>query len=135
MAAEAIEATLKRAWNILNDSKVPAALMGGLALAQWGRIRVTQDVDVLIELDDVRESAVLARLAAAGYRSKGRIPIVRLPDAVFIQLLYEPPNSCVDIQSTSCWRFLLFISRLSPDVWPCLRMRWASMLLSSVAKT
>ena len=98
MAAEAIEATLKRAWNILNELNVPAALMGGLALAQWGRIRVTQDIDVLIGLDDVREGTVLARLAAAGYRSKGRTPIVRLPDAEFIQLLYEPPDSFVDIQ-------------------------------------
>jgi hypothetical protein len=98
MAAEAVQATLERAWNILNELKVPAALMGGLALVQWGRLRVTQDVDLLISLDDIRDRAVLARLAAAGYRSKGRTPVVRLEDAEFIQLLYEPPQSFVDIQ-------------------------------------
>lgn len=98
MAADAVQATLQRAWNILNELQVPAALMGGLALAQWGRVRSTQDVDLLIALDSVRPNAVLARLAAAGYRSKGRTPLVRLEDAEFIQLLYEPPEAFVDIQ-------------------------------------
>src|SRR6266702_5375433 len=41
MPAEAVVATLRSAWNILADLQVPAALMGGLALAHWDHIRST----------------------------------------------------------------------------------------------
>jgi hypothetical protein len=40
----------------------------------------------------------LARLAAAGYRSKRRDPLIRLEDAAFIQLFYEPPGAVLEIQ-------------------------------------
>lgn len=98
MPTEAVVATLRQAWDILADLRVPAALMGGLALAHWGRIRSTQDVDLLIALTDVRPHALLARLSAAGYRSKGRAPLIRLEGAEFMQLLYQPPDECYDVQ-------------------------------------
>jgi hypothetical protein len=98
MPAEEIVATLREAWNILTDMQVPSALMGGLALAQWGHLRTTQDVDLLIALTGFRPQALLARLSAAGFRTKGRHSIVRLEDAEFIQLLYEPPGSLLGIQ-------------------------------------
>lgn len=98
MPAEAVVATLRQAWDILAEMRVPAALMGGLALAHWGHVRSTQVVDLLIALTDLRPPALLARLAAAGYRSKGRAPLIRLEDAEFIQLLYEPPQAFLDVQ-------------------------------------
>lgn len=94
----AVVATLRTAWDILADLRVPAALMGGLALAHWGHVRSTQDVDLLIALTGVRPHTLLARLAAAGYRSKGRAPLIRLENTEFIQLLYEPPQQCYDVQ-------------------------------------
>jgi len=56
MPAEAVVATLRQAWTLLTDLHMPAALMGGLALANWGRIRSTQDVDLLIALTEVRQT-------------------------------------------------------------------------------
>ena len=58
---------------------------------------MTQDVDLLIALD-VRPQALLARLSAAGFRSKGRSPVIRLEDAEFIQLFCEPPGELMEIQ-------------------------------------
>jgi hypothetical protein len=98
MPAEPVMATLRQTWSLLEELKVTAALMGGIAMAQWGRLRYTQDVDLLIATADVRLQTLLARLSAAGYRSKGRVPLVRLEDAEFIQLLYEPPHSFVEVQ-------------------------------------
>jgi hypothetical protein len=98
MPAEEVVATLRQAWDILYDLHVPAALMGGLALAHWGHIRSTQDVDLLIALSDARPQTLLARLSAAGFRSKRRDPLVRLDDAAFIQLFYEPPGAVLEIQ-------------------------------------
>jgi hypothetical protein len=98
MPAEAVEATLRRAWEILAELDVPAALMGGLALANWGRIRSTQDVDLLVALTDVRSPKLLASLSGAGFRAKRRDPLIRLEDAEFIQLFYEPPETFLEIQ-------------------------------------
>lgn len=98
MAAEAVVATLRQAWSILTNLKIPSALIGGLALANWGRVRSTQDVDLLIALDAIRPQALLAQLAAAGYRSKGARPLIRLEDAEFIQLLHEPREAFMDVQ-------------------------------------
>jgi len=107
MPAEEVGATLRLAWNILAELRIPSALMGGLALAHWNYIRSTQDVDLLIALSGLRPQTLLAKLAAAGCRSKGRNPLIRLDDAEFIQLLYA--------HLAPCWMFNLTFS------WPSLR--------------
>lgn len=98
MPAEEVVATLQQAWHVMSDLQIPAALMGGVALAHWGRIRTTQDVDLLIALSGVRWHTLLARFSAAGFRSKRGDPLVRLDDAEFIQLWYEPRGAMLDIQ-------------------------------------
>jgi hypothetical protein len=98
MPADAVVATLRQAWDILAELRVPSALMGGLALAHWGYVRSTQDVDLLIALSGVRPQTLLGRLGAAGYRSKRRDPLIRLPDAEFIQLFFEPPEEVLEVQ-------------------------------------
>jgi len=98
MPADEVVATLRQAWNILQQLRVPAAVMGGLALARWSYIRSTQDVDLLIALSGVRPHALLSQLAAAGYRSKRRDPLIRVEDAEFIQLFYEPPGAVLEVQ-------------------------------------
>lgn len=98
MPADEVVATLRQAWNILHELRVPAALLGGLALAHWGHIRSTQDVDLLIALSGARPEALLSRLSAAGCCSKRPNPIVRLDDAAFIQLIYQPPRAVLEIQ-------------------------------------
>jgi hypothetical protein len=91
MATEAVVATLRQTWDILRDLHVPAALMGGLAMAHWGHIRSTQDVDLLVALTDMRPHALLSRLAAEGYRSKGRAPLDECYDVQIDLLLADSP--------------------------------------------
>lgn len=50
----------------LNQLGAPFALIGGLALASHNVIRATQDVDLLIDLDDA--DAIDTELARLGYR-------------------------------------------------------------------
>jgi hypothetical protein len=98
MPADEVVATLRQAWAILEELQVPAALMGGPALAHWGHVRTTQDVDLLIALSGVRVHSLLSALSAAGFRSKGRHPLIRLEDVEFLQLLYQPPDTVLEIQ-------------------------------------
>src|SRR5438067_13215160 len=71
MPAEAVVEALQRVWSILDELHVPAAVMGGLSLAAWNRVRSTHDVDILIGLTGIRPQALLSRLYAEGFRAKG----------------------------------------------------------------
>jgi hypothetical protein len=98
MPAEELVATLRQAWDVLGELQVPAALVGGLALAHWGYVRSTQDVDLLVALSGVRPSNLLARLGSAGYRTKRSEPLIRLDDVECLQLFYSPPGALLEIQ-------------------------------------
>jgi hypothetical protein len=98
MPAVAVVQTLGHVWKTLEGLNFPMALMGGLSLSSWKHIRSTQDVDLLIGIDDARLHAVLSRLQSAGFRAKGRNLVVRVEEHEFIQLLYEPPGLFLDIQ-------------------------------------
>lgn len=98
MPAEPVIVALESVWAILEELQIPAAVMGGLSLAAWNRVRSTHDVDLLVGMAGVRPHALLSRLYAAGCRSKGRQPIVRLEDAEFVQLIYDPPGTMQPIQ-------------------------------------
>src|SRR5436305_1018400 len=98
MPAEAVVEALQRVWSILDELQVPAAVMGGLSLAAWNRVRSTHDVDILIGLTGIRPQALLSRLYAEGFRAKGRQAIIRLEDAEFIQLIYDPRGAVHPIQ-------------------------------------
>jgi hypothetical protein len=98
MAAEIVVSALRQAWQVLTGLQIPSALMGGMALAYWGHVRSTQDVDLLIALTDMRPQKLLSSLATAGYRSKGASPFVRVGDLEFVQLVYQPPGALMDVQ-------------------------------------
>ena len=98
MPAEAISEVVRRVRLILDELQVPYALMGGLSLAAWDRVRATHDIDLLIDPSGVRIQARLSRFGSEGFRAKGKQAIVRLPDAEFIQLMYEPPETLIAIQ-------------------------------------
>jgi len=51
MAPQAVLETLRQLWMVLQQNKVPAAVVGGLALAAWKHPRTTLDVDVLLPED------------------------------------------------------------------------------------
>ncbi len=60
--------TLERLVEVLHRKKIPYAVIGAMALNEWGYRRVTVDVDILLTADGLRElrSEVLGR----GYRER-----------------------------------------------------------------
>ncbi len=98
MPAEAVVETLRQVLSVLDELHIPTALMGGLSLAAWNRVRSTHDVDVLILLSGVRLQTVLSIFGGKGFRAKGREALIRVDDAEFVQLMYEPPGCFIDVQ-------------------------------------
>jgi hypothetical protein len=98
MAADAVLETLGHAWQCLDTFSIRKAVFGGLALSAWDHARSTKDVDILFEPSGLSIHAVLAKLGAAGFRAKGHSAVIRVDDAEFIQVLYEPPESFLPIQ-------------------------------------
>jgi hypothetical protein len=74
------------------------ALMGGIALATWKYVRATRDIDLLLGTADDNPERLIAVLGASGFRPKRSPPIVRLGQLDLLQLLYEPPETYLDLQ-------------------------------------
>lgn len=98
MLADEVVRALKHVWITLEALNVPMAVMGGIALSAWKYPRATQDVDLLIGLEEKKEELVLQKLAAAKIRSKRESPILTLGQLRIVQLLYEPPGTYLDLQ-------------------------------------
>lgn len=98
MPSEAVLQTLRHVWVTLEPLGVPMALAGGLALAVWKHVRATRDVDLLISIGEERLEELLQSLHAAAIRPKRSPSSVRLGSFEVIQLLYEPPETFVDLQ-------------------------------------
>jgi hypothetical protein len=98
VSTEATIKTLDHAWKTLASLNTPVAVMGGLALVRWKRFRATKDVDLLVDLGDLPADELIRRLQQAGFRSKRSEPLIRLTDAEFVQLWYEPPDTFIDVQ-------------------------------------
>jgi hypothetical protein len=98
MLADEVVRALKHVWVTLESLKLPMAVMGGIALSAWKHPRATQDVDILIGLEEQDEESVLQRLVAANIRAKRQPPIVTLGRLRMVQLLYEPPGTYLDLQ-------------------------------------
>jgi hypothetical protein len=57
----------------LNESAVPYAVCGGMAMAVYGHARATQDIDILVTSTSIEDAlAVLARL---GYQEVSRLSV------------------------------------------------------------
>jgi len=53
--------------DLLERRRIPYMIMGGLALSVWGRVRVTQDVDLNLSLDEREEARFLNDLRQAHF--------------------------------------------------------------------
>ena len=63
-----VQRALERLARVLDDKGIPYAIVGGLALNEWGYRRVTVDVDVLLTPDGLR--ALKAEVLGLGYVEK-----------------------------------------------------------------
>ena len=98
MPAEAVLAALNALLKAIAPLKLPAALLGGLALAIWKHPRFTRDVDVLVALGDVDDRDLMAALRKAGFQPKRGDGLIRLADLTLLQLIYHAADSLVDVQ-------------------------------------
>jgi hypothetical protein len=97
MAANVVLSAMKHAWITLAPLNLPMALMGGLALAVWQRVRATRDVDLLISLHTVELAQVLNVLAGGQIHAKPGATVKSLGSLRIMQLEYEPPGAFVDV--------------------------------------
>ena len=98
MPPEAVIAALRAVWMALDSMKIPAAIMGGLAMSAWKHLRFTDDVGLVIGAGEAMSRDVVKGLVAAGIRTKRPDPLIRIDDARFLQLLYQPPGLFLEIQ-------------------------------------
>jgi len=97
MANSPIYLTLRHVTAQLAEHGIPAAVMGGLAVAFWQHPRMTRDVDVLIGIDPPSPDELLSIMQSAGCRPKRVPPLVEIDRHRFMQLLYTPKDTYVDI--------------------------------------
>ncbi len=95
---ESMLRTLRHIWLALAPLNIPMALMGGIALSTWKYVRATRDIDLLLGTVDDNPDRLIEVLKASGFRPKRSPPIARLARLDLLQLLYEPPETYLDLQ-------------------------------------
>lgn len=105
MVAEFLLQSLRHVWETLQQARVPAAIMGGVALSAWQHLRMTRDLDLLVDIKATDRDTVIKRLREAGFQVKNDPPVLRLGEIEIVQLLFEPPDSFLQI------RIDLFLAR------------------------
>jgi hypothetical protein len=98
VVANAVLESLARAWAALAPLNVPTAIMGGIAVAFWDRIRATRDVDLLVGADFGADERIIGALTAAGAVTLHDPPVIALDPCRLIQFAYSPPDSFIDIR-------------------------------------
>jgi hypothetical protein len=98
MTGKQVLNVLMHVWSLLSEAAVPAAVMGGIAVTAWRRIRATHDVDLLVSLDDSRFGEVFRILDKAGVHRKHVAPFIAVGDTRFIQFLYDLPDLEIDVR-------------------------------------
>ena len=98
MPSEEVLRALGHAWQCLESFAVKKAVFGGLALSAWDHSRSTKDVDILFDAEGHSLHSILAKLGSDDFRAKGKSALIRVEDAEFIQVLYEPPDAMIAIQ-------------------------------------
>jgi hypothetical protein len=97
MLSTALLTTLEKAWVALTPLNRPMALMGGIALSLWQRMRATRDIDILLALGEADVAAVVGMLRPLHFVPVNSAPVKRLGELSILQLTYEPPDAEVPI--------------------------------------
>jgi Nucleotidyl transferase AbiEii toxin, Type IV TA system len=98
MVSDPVVQALQHVWTALLTLKRPMALMGGIALSFWKHPRFTQDVDLLVEVEDADVAKIVNSLTVAEIRPKRQPPLLTLGPHRLVQFLYEPPGSFFCLQ-------------------------------------
>ncbi len=98
MVAKGVALALQHVWRTLEELDVPMALMGGIALAAWNRTRFTQDVDLLIGVEEIDVQQVIESVREAGIRPIHKPPVITIGELDLIQCMYEPPDVFIEFR-------------------------------------
>lgn len=98
MTNEPVLLALKHAWEALERFDAPMAILGGIAVAVWDHARFTKDVDILLAVEAEQVEEIIDSLCKSGMRKKRDPPLVSIGDVDLVQLLYEPPDTFLDLQ-------------------------------------
>jgi hypothetical protein len=77
METESVKAVVQA----LNDAGVRYLVAGGVAVIAHGYLRLTHDLDLILDLHEANVRAALAALAGLGYRPLVPVPIEQFADA------------------------------------------------------
>jgi predicted nucleotidyltransferase len=80
VGSETVLPALRAAVRALDGLGVQYALVGGLAMPSWGRIRATADADILLHADAVGTVAVAEALRQHGFAHMDRADRVQIDD-------------------------------------------------------
>ena len=98
MTNEPVLLALKHAWEALKRFDVPMAVLGGIARAVWDHARFTKDVDILIAVEGDQVEDIIDSLRKSGMRTMRDPPLITIGDVDLVQLLYEPPDTFLDLR-------------------------------------
>lgn len=71
---------LLRVFSALEQARVRYLVVGGVAVVLHGHLRVTADLDVVVELEPANARAAVRALAELGYRPRAPVPLEQFAD-------------------------------------------------------
>ena len=101
---ESMLAALRQAWTAVRVLNVPAALMGGIALASWKYPRATRDIDLLVGIADLRPERLVEILRAFGLAPSAPIRLSIWVNSIFSNSFISRRNRSLISRSTCCWQ-------------------------------
>lgn len=80
---------------VLNANGIPYAIIGGLALQAWGRLRSTRDIDISVILSGFSIQEFIDLMARSGFIYKEQR---KLGEALLIRFLKDNPQDCIETE-------------------------------------
>lgn len=81
---------------LLKGFEINYAILGGLALAVWGRERVTKDIDIIISIEEDKLNNLLDTLKTYPFRIRSSLK--RIGESLLIFATYEDENTGFPIE-------------------------------------
>ena len=93
--------------DLLNSMKIEYALIGGVAVARYGIIRPTRDIDVLLYIEKIRIPDFLKKLKNEGYTFDEKTVLKELSDDYFSSVEYKKISIDILLPSIPFFRKIL----------------------------
>jgi hypothetical protein len=98
VSADVVLETLRESQTLLSQLGARYAVVGGLALQGWGRVRQTKDVDLLVQVAGKTPEEILAAGRSLGFVPDPKHPTVTLGRATVVRFIREEPRYGLSIR-------------------------------------